>query len=211
MDMLEHETKIRDYNLERLIMLTDGVFAIAITLLAIELHPPANRDRTFAGLMAHAGRNFLAYAMSFVFIAIYWASHRRTFKRFKRADGVLTGISFVLLALVTLVPFGTKLIAVAGPRGEPLMMYMSLVIAIGVVNALQWGYAAFLGRGILEGRMGWPLKLLIFLILLIVPSLMASLAVIANGRATPWVYAPMALSIVGVFWLRRVIGKKHDH
>lgn len=210
MDMLEGETKVRDYNLERLIMLTDGVFAIALTLLAIELRPPEGWDGSWRSLVEHTYRDFIAYGMSFLFIAVYWASHRRTYKRFKRADGVLTGINFVLLALVTLAPFGAKLIATKGPRGDPLAIYMGLVTAIGVVNAIQWGYAAFIGRGILEGRMGWPLKLLIFLILLIVPSAMAGLALIANGQRNYWVYGPMIICVVAVFWTRRVIGKKHD-
>src|SRR5262245_51146299 len=97
MDMLEGETPVRDYNLERLLMLTDGVFAIAITLLAIELRPPANWDGTFIGLVHAMGVEFFAYVMSFFFVAIYWASHRRTYRRFRRADGVLTTLNFIML------------------------------------------------------------------------------------------------------------------
>src|SRR5262245_57482291 len=105
MDMLEGETQVRDYNLERLLMLTDGVFAIAITLLAVELRPPANWDGSFVGLVRAMGVEFFAYGMSFFFVAVYWASHRRIYKRFRRADGVLTALNFVMLALITLAPF----------------------------------------------------------------------------------------------------------
>jgi uncharacterized membrane protein len=210
MDMLEGETKVRDYNLERLIMLTDGVFAIAITLLAIDLRPPADWDGRLVTLVNETYREFIAYVMSFFFIAVYWASHRRTYKRFKRADGVLTALNFVLLALVTLIPFGTSLLTASHLTGEPLMIYLGLVIAIGVANALQWGYAAFIARDLLDSKMGWPLRLLIFLILLILPSLMASMSFVANRPQYTWLYGVMIVMVIGVFWLRRIAGKAHD-
>lgn len=208
--MADGETKDRDYNLERLIFLSDGVFAIAITLLAIELHPPEGWDGTLAGLINGTFRQFIAFGISFLFIAIYWASHRRTYQRFQRADGMLTAINFVVLALITLTPFFTSLIAEHGPHGEPLLIYMGLVVAIGVASALQWGYAAFVGRDILATPMGFPLKLLIFLILLIVPAAMAIMGIVASRPEFVWLYPVMGVLVVAVMWLRRWIGQRHD-
>lgn len=216
MDMLENETKVRDYNLERLIMLTDGVFAIALTLLALELRPPEHWQGDWPTLVNATFRPFIAYAMSFFFIAIYWASHRRAYKRFKRADGMMTAINFLLLALITLVPFASRLIAeVGGERSitdnpVPLFAYMGVVAAIGVANALQWGWAAFIGKDILESRMGAPLRLLIFLILLIMPTMMAGMSFVAARPGNLWLYIPMILLVVAVMWTRHVVGKKHD-
>jgi uncharacterized membrane protein len=203
-------TEVRDYNLERLIFLSDGVFAIAITLLAIELHPPEGWDGTIAGLLNGTYRQFIAFGISFLFIAIYWASHRRTYQRFRRADGVLTALNFVVLALITLTPFFTSLIAERGPYGEPLLIYMSLVVAVGVASALQWGYAAFFGRGILAAPMGFPLKLLIFLILLIVPAAMALMGLVASRPEYVWLYAVMLVLVGAVMWLRRIVGRRHE-
>lgn len=208
--MANGEPKERDYNLERLIFLSDGVFAIAITLLAIELHPPEGWDGTLVGLVNGTFRQFIAFGISFLFIAIYWASHRRTYQRFQRADGMLTAINFVVLALITLTPFFTRLIAEHGPHGEPLLIYMGLVVSIGVASALQWGYAAFIGRDILSTPMGAPLKLLIFLILLIVPAAMAIMGIVASRPEFVWLYPVMGLLVAAVMWLRRWIGKKHD-
>ena len=208
--MADGEANARDYNLERLIFLSDGVFAIAITLLAIELHPPEGWDGTLVGLINGTYRQFVAFGISFLFIAIYWASHRRTYQRFKRADGVLTAINFVVLALITLTPFFTSLIAEHGPHGEPLLIYMGLVVSIGVTSALQWGYAAFIGRDILATPMGFPLKLLIFLILLIVPAAMAIMGIVAARPESVWLYPVMGVFVAAVMWLRRWIGKKHD-
>lgn len=208
--MADGEAKARDYNLERLIFLSDGVFAIAITLLAIELHPPESWDGTLVGLINGTFRQFIAFSISFLFIAIYWASHRRTYQRFQRADGVLTALNFVVLALITLTPFFTSLIAEHGPQGEPLLIYMGLVVAVGVASALQWGYAAFIGRDILSSPMGFPLKLLIFLILLIVPAAMALMGLVASRPEYVWLYAVMIVLVAAVIWLRRVVGRKHD-
>ncbi len=208
--MLEGETKIRDYNLERMIMLTDGVFAIALTLLAFDLKPPLGWDGTLDELWRDLSREFLAYAMSFLFIAVYWAGHRRTYRRFKRADGVLTVLNFILLGLVTLIPFGASLITRAHPAGEPLIIYMSLVVGIGVINALQWGYAAFIARDMLESKMSAPLRLLSFLILLVVPAIVATMAVIATHAEYKWVYAIMLALVASIAVLRRVLNAKHD-
>lgn len=208
--MADGEAKERDYNLERLIFLSDGVFAIAITLLAIELHPPEGWDGTLVGLINGTYRQFVAFGISFLFIAIYWASHRRTYQRFQRADGMLTALNFIVLALITLVPFFTSLIAEHGPKGEPLTIYMGVVAAIGLTSALTWGYAAFLGRDILSTPMGVPLKLLIFLILLIVPTAMSLMGVMASRPEFSWMYAVMAVLVAGVIWLRRWIGRHHD-
>lgn len=208
--MVDGEAKERDYNLERLIFLSDGVFAIAITLLAIELHPPEGWDGSLVGLINGTFRQFIAFGISFIFIAIYWASHRRTYQRFQRADGMLTALNFVVLALITLTPFFTSLIAEHGPHGEPLLIYMGLVVSIGFVSALQWGYAAFLGRDILATPMGFPLKLLIFLILLIVPAAMAIMGIVASRPEFVWLYAVMAVLVVVVMLLRRHLGRIHD-
>ena len=210
MDMLEGETQVRDYNLERLLMLTDGVFAIAITLLAIELRPPANWDRTFIGLVNSMGVEFFAYVMSFFFVAIYWVSHRRTYRRFRRADGVLTTLNFIMLGLITLVPFASSLIAHSHPRGEPLMIYMGLVVAIGFVSALQWGYAAFLSRDILDPGVGMPLRLLVFLILLIVPSLVVALSFVAARPGNTWVYGVILAIFAVVMITRRIAAADRD-
>lgn len=200
-----------DEGLERLIFLSDGVFAIALTLLAIELHPPTDWDGTWAMLFGSLNLALMGFCLSFFVIAIYWANHRRTYERFQSSDAILTTLNLLFLALITLVPFFTKLIAEHGPRGEPLAIYMGLVIAIGVVSALQWGYAAFLGRDILRHPMGRPLKWLILLIQLIVPTMMAMMGLLAARPHMVWLYGVMVVFIAAILWLRRRVGSVHDH
>ena len=122
---------------DRLIMLSDGVFAIAITLLAFDLHGPA-RSRSLADLWAALSPQLDAYALSFVVIAVYWLAHRRFFAMIVTVDAPVTVLNLVTLALVALVPAATALVHGAAA----MLVYSGLVVAIGLSVAAVWGYAA---------------------------------------------------------------------
>lgn len=208
MDLLSGETKgVKDYGLERLIMLSDGVFAIAMTLLALEIRPPEHWDHTAVGLINGMWRELMAYGISFVVIAVYWASHRRTFSRFSRSDGGLTAINLVLLALITLLPFGSRLIAEGGPRGEPFAIYLALITAIGFTNALLWAWAAFFTR-IVDPKMPFGLRLVILLILLIVPTMMAGAGLMAHDPRNWWMLLFAGGVSAVIIGIRRRLGKQ---
>jgi uncharacterized membrane protein len=210
MDMLDGEGGVRDYNLERLIMLSDGVFAIALTLLALELRPPEHWDGSAVGLLNAMILPLMAFLISFMSIGFYWTGHRRSFKRFRKADGALTALNFVLLALVTLVPVGTRMIMEHGVKGDSILLYAGLLSAIGVANAALWGYAAFIGRGIIDPGMPFGLRLVIFLILLLVPGTMGTLGVLAGSGGSPWLFALMGVLWMGVAFIRRRVGKGYE-
>jgi len=207
MDMMEAGEKgLKDYGLERLIMLSDGVFAIAMTLLALEIRLPGGWDRTVAGLINGLWRELFAYVISFLVIAVYWASHRRTFGRFRRSDGGLTAINFLVLGLVTLLPFGSRMIAEAGPHGEPYVIYLGLITAIGFANALLWGYAAFVGD-ILKQKLPLGLRVIILLILLIVPTAMGGAGMMMYDPRNWWVMLIAAGFSAVIMSIRRRLGK----
>ena len=109
MDMLDGESSVRDYSLERQMMLSDGVFAIAMTLLALDLRVPANWDGTVSGLIAGGWSQFFGYIMSFFTISLFWAMHRQSYGRFLKTDFVLSLLGLLTLGAVTLIPFATRL------------------------------------------------------------------------------------------------------
>ena len=201
MDMLEGETQVRDYGLERLIMLSDGVFAIALTLLAIELKPPPDWDGTVAGLLQGSLLGLIAFATSFGLIGMYWAYHRLTFRYYGRADPMVSLLNFVVLAFVVLIPFASRLLAERGPQSEALYVYIGVVAALGAALAAQWTWGAFLG-GLTRGlALGYRIFLLCNL--LFVMTAMCALAVIGARPGLWWTYLVMAAIFMALLVLRR--------
>jgi len=105
---------------DRLIMLSDGVFAIAITLCALDIRPPPNWDQNIATLPHLLGPALIAYAIAFAVISAYWTAHRRLIGMLRRVDGVATALNLVLLGMVALQPAAIRLLTqykVNGGRG----------------------------------------------------------------------------------------------
>ena len=95
----EHHVHQRHF--DRLVMLADGVFAIALTLSAVELRPEAKPGQT---LLQVWGAPLLVYFLSFYLIAGVWYQHRRAMAQLRRIDAPLTVLTMLLLSLVALVP-----------------------------------------------------------------------------------------------------------
>ena len=95
----------------RLEAFSDGVFAIAITLLVLELHVPETGDRSLARALAHEWPQFAAYLTSFLIIGIMWVNHHSMFREITRVDRPLLFLNLLLLLWTALLPFPTELIA----------------------------------------------------------------------------------------------------
>lgn len=183
-------------HLHRLVLFSDAVFAIAITLLAIEIHPPEHWHG-IADLFDQMRAKLLAYAVSFAVIGVCWFSHRRVFARFFRADNGLDFVNFLVLGLIALLPLATELVWEAH-SGDALIVYVGLVTLIGVAMGLVWGYAAL--RGLIEpmpAGEAWYIGLRVSLL----PGLMCGLTLFS--LVYPWGWAVMALLILGLIWLGR--------
>ena len=187
----------------------DGVFAIAITMLAIELHR-RTWDHTMAGCSAR-GAELIAYAVTFVVIAIYWASHRRSFKRFLRADGWLTVLNLLTLGFVVLLPPATALLF-EGERGGGAMVpaaaavYVGLIACIGFSSAATWGYAALVGK-LIDPKTPWALRWGVFLIQLLVPVTMVALNFYAATNRSLWPLGVAVVLMTGAILFRRHLNR----
>jgi uncharacterized membrane protein len=122
---------------------SDGVFAIAATLLAINIHMPEQEDLPLGDLMDKLWPQIMAFLISFLVATSYWRVHNRLFLLLHRVDGRLGSINTVLLAAVCLLPFSSSLIA--GPKisTTSIILYASTTAFIGYINAGMWLYAAF--------------------------------------------------------------------
>jgi uncharacterized membrane protein len=104
----------RDSRLDRLLTLADGVFAIALTLLAIELTlPEAAADlhgQALLSALLGVWPKLLSYLTSFTMIAVFWQAHHRLFLQVRRFDGVLLWLVFLQLASIAFLPFPTAVV-----------------------------------------------------------------------------------------------------
>ena len=131
-----------DLGLSRLLALTDGVFAIALTLLVLGLAVPADLsgdelDRAFDELRAGG----YAAALSFFVISVFWMGHHRMFRVIDRCDDRLLGLNLVFLAPVVLMPFATQLIADYGDRSGITAAYAAIISVASIAQFVLWTYA----------------------------------------------------------------------
>jgi len=103
--------------LDRIGAFSDGVFAIAITLLILYVEVPDVSDSELPQAIRDLGGNLRAYAIGFAVIGLFWYGHHKLFSLLERSDGRLVLANLVLLGLIALMPFTT---AVLGEYGEPL-------------------------------------------------------------------------------------------
>jgi uncharacterized membrane protein len=101
----------------RLVAFSDGVFAITITLLVLEIRPPTDDKNLPHGLVA-LWPSYLAYAVTFLFIGQVWANHHVMFDHIRAADRIVLLLNTVLLMVVAFLPFATSVIAGALRSGD---------------------------------------------------------------------------------------------
>jgi len=131
----------------RLEAFSDGVLAIAITLLILEIHVPTREEFSGDSALWHELRDlwpsYLGYLISFVTIGIVWTNHHNIFRYIVRTDQTLTLINTLFLLCVAFIPFPTALLAeYLGHEGEraATMVYVGTFIVLGALFALLWWY-----------------------------------------------------------------------
>lgn len=140
--------------LERLLFFSDAVFAIAITLLALELRLPSlggslTNDQLLQALLAIWPKYF-SYALSFFVIGAFWMGHHRKFRFILRYDTNLILLNIFLLMWIAFIPFPTAIIGETENRTA--VIFYALVMAVaGLLNAALWVYASRNNRLIESG------------------------------------------------------------
>lgn len=129
----------------RLEAFSDGVFAIAITLLILEIKVPSFDVADLAKDLARQWPSYLAFFISFAFIGIMWVNHHRLFTHIRKSDDVLLVLNLALMFGVCIIPFTTALLA--AHLGHPgartaVVVYDAAYLLIAVFFNLLWRYAA---------------------------------------------------------------------
>lgn len=143
---MSHESHPFTLGKNRIEALSDGVFAIAMTLLVLEIHVPdlpANASNLqLTPALLHLWPKFLSYAVSFVSLGVYWISHHNMYHVIRRADRVLLWLNLFFFLFAAFLPFSTSLLnAFRQSQVAPLFFGANLT-ALGWVLFLQWAYAS---------------------------------------------------------------------
>jgi len=118
---------------DRLVAFTDGVVAILITILVLELRPPAGQH--FGDVLDEKGR-LLAYVLTFVFVAIYWVNHHHLFQVVHRIDGRTLWANIHLLFWLSLTPVATDWLDETGVKTGPTAAYACVLLGCAIAYTL---------------------------------------------------------------------------
>jgi uncharacterized membrane protein len=124
---------------------SDGVFAIAITLLILEIKVPGAGTANLSGQLIRQWPSYVAFVISFAFIGIMWINHHRLFTHIKRSNNVLLFLNLLLLLGVTAVPFPTAVLAQhfgGSNQRTAAILYHATYFAIAVFFNILWSYAS---------------------------------------------------------------------
>ena len=131
--------------LERIAGLSDGVFAIAMTLIVLEIHVPdagpIRSEQDLWNALLGLGPRLLTYLLSFLTLGIFWNGQQTQLNLFASADRDLTWLQLAFLATIALMPFSTSLLAEFITYRLALLAYWLNIFAIGLLLYLNWEYA----------------------------------------------------------------------
>ncbi len=132
-------------SIERINALSDGLFAIAMTLIVLDVHVPPHTSIQTEADLAHAvaalAPQMVTYLMSFLTLGIFWVGQQAQLNQFKHADRDLTWIQLGFLATVAVLPFTTHLLADFIAFRLALVIYWLNILSLGALLFASWTYA----------------------------------------------------------------------
>jgi uncharacterized membrane protein len=126
----------------RVLALSDGIFAIVLTLLVLDVHlPDLSGGASVAEALREIRPSLFAFVISFVVASMYWVGHRDLFALIRRTDRLLVWLNVLYLLPVCLLPFATSLLGRYVLEPVALRIYGLLLLAIAVLRVCVWLYA----------------------------------------------------------------------
>ena len=144
--------RIAGQSVERLAALSDGVFAIAMTLLVLDLRVPAaeaihGEGDLWRALIALSPR-LVMFGMSVLTLGIFWVGQQTQLNHLRRSDRSLSWIHIAFLGMVSLVPFSTGLLAEYTHYRVALLVYWANILLLGAT--LYWSWVCAVGSGLVK-------------------------------------------------------------
>src|SRR6266576_3689985 len=125
---------LRRFEKNRIEALIDGIFAVALTLLVLDIKLPENvpypTNEALWSRLVELQRHFVIYVITFVVIGIYWVAHHVQFHYVRYTDRRLIWINMVFLLLISFLPFSTNLVAANENLVLPCLIYSVALLAV---------------------------------------------------------------------------------
>jgi len=197
-----------------MILFSDAVFAIAITLLVIEIKvPPIDRhiatDKMLLEALDELVPKFIGFILSFFIIGLYWIIHHRMFGYVVNYTHKLLWLNLIFLLAVVLMPFSTAFYSeyITHLLKVPMIIYTSNIVFLGIMNFTLWRYLCKPGRGLTEG-VGESERRYFSFRAAIVPIVFVLIAVIyltVNPRYAVWIpaFVPVVIRLYKGYYFRK--------
>ena len=190
---------VRRHSYDRLIMLSDGIFAIATTLAALDVKLPGHAGSLLEAIVA-GRRTLIAYLLSFVVAGIFWISNRDLFARLRKVDAPLTVLTLAMLCMIALIPAAIRSVYVDGGSDAALRVYALTMFVGGLLNAAMWTYAS-LRAGLMLPAVTRTYRWIRVAVSAALPLLFLPILVLPPERAAPIMLPGVAVVVL----LRRVL------
>jgi len=136
---------IQGRSLERLAALSDGIFAVAMTLLVLDIHIPSaaaiHSEAELCQALAAMAPQWVAYLMSFLTLGIFWAGQQTQLNHIREGTRDLTWIHLAFLFTITLMPLTTRLLAEFIAYRTALVLYWLNILLPGAILYWSWKHA----------------------------------------------------------------------
>jgi len=162
--------------LERLMFFSDAVYAIAITLLVLEIRVPAREAVHSGAELLHAlaalTPRFFAFFLSFVVVGFYWFTHHVMFRYVRRWDDTLIVLNLALLLCVAFLPFPVSLLGEFPHQAAAVAVYTGAMAVTGLVQTVLWTHIV-LGRRLTDPDLPRPAVALVYMRVAVPPVMFA--------------------------------------
>jgi uncharacterized membrane protein len=142
----DESSERRGYGLSRVLAISDGVFAFAVTLLVLDLVVPVlSPGASSADLWQALSKewvSFLSYLTSFFIAGVWWNAHNQNFRHIRNSDSTLRWLNLLFLLWIALLPFFTKILDQYNTIQIAVVLYATDQAAAGIFMALSWWYAS---------------------------------------------------------------------
>ena len=184
---------------ERVLFFSDAVFAIAITLLVVDLRVPISATIRSAHVLRAAVPDMIGFGIGFVVIGLFWLGHHSLFRHIVAMNGSLIRLNLLFLGTIAFLPYPTALLSATSPTQVASVVFFAVcVAAAGLTEAAIWLYALRIPRLVSTGVAPWQRRKVTLRMLVAPVVFLASIpvALVAPGSAE---YVWIAVYVLDLF------------